>query len=92
MITNKGNGVLSWSRVFSSCGLHFSLLQLPQPTLSGLHQITEFVWSFDYKSCLLVLNQMASAGSAFVLLSQFVPGIKVLIQVAMQLGVYIERR
>merc|ERR1719259_1391633 len=65
---------------------------LPQPTLSGLHQITEFVWSFDYKSCLLVLNQMASAGSAFVLLSQFVPGIKVLIQVAMQLGVYIERR
>jgi len=63
---------------------------LPQPTVGGLHQITEFVWSYDYKSCLLVLNQLASTGS-FVVLSQFIPGIKVLIQVAQQLGVYIER-
>ena len=65
--------------------------QLPQPTLGGLHQIKEYVWSYDYNSCLAVLNQLVSTGS-FAVLSQFIPGVKVLIQVASQLGVYIERR
>jgi len=64
---------------------------LPQPTLGGLHQIKEYVWSYDYNSCLAVLNQLVSTGS-FAVLSQFIPGVKVLIQVASQLGVYIERR
>merc|ERR1719249_335623 len=46
---------------------------LPQPTLDGLHQIKEYIWAYDYKTCLLVLNQLASTGS-FALLSRFIPG------------------
>ena len=41
-------------------------------------------------SCLQVINQMVSGGS-FALLAEFLPGIKVLIQVASQLGVYVKR-
>merc|ERR1719206_758354 len=46
---------------------------LPQPTLGGLHQIKEYIWAYDYKTCLLVLNQLASTGS-FAVLSKFIPG------------------
>ena len=47
------------------------------------------IFSFPY-SCLQVINQMVSGGS-FALLAEFLPGIKVLIQVASQLGVYVKR-
>ena len=57
---------------------------------TGLHQLVQYIWAFDYNSCLQVINQMVSGGS-FTLLAEFLPGIKVLIQVASQLGVYVER-
>lgn len=75
-------------------GVHFGLVlftfQLPEQTVSGLHQIKEYIWAYDYGSCLTVLNLLVSSGS-FSVLSQFLPGVKVLIQVASQLGVYLER-
>ena len=57
---------------------------------TGLHQLVQYIWAFDYNSCLQVINQMVSGGS-FTLLAEFLPGVKVLIQVAGQLGVYVER-
>jgi len=63
---------------------------LPPTTTTGLHQMVQHIWACDYNSCLQVINQMVSGGS-FALLAEFLPGVKVLIQVASQLGVYIER-
>lgn len=65
--------------------------QLPVSTISGLHQIKDGIWAYDYTSCLSHVNQLVSTGS-FSVLSQFIPGIKVLLQVSSQLGVYIEKR
>jgi hypothetical protein len=48
------------------------------------------VWAFDYNSCLAVIHRLISSGS-FDILAEFMPGVKVLIQVAMQLGAYLER-
>jgi hypothetical protein len=70
--------------------LTFLTLQLPPTTLTGLHQMVQFIWAYDYNSCLLVVNQLVSSGS-FAILAEFLPGVKVLIQVSSQLGVYIER-
>ncbi len=63
--------------------------QLPPNVVTGLHQMVQYIWAFDYNGCLQVINQMVSGGS-FSLLADFLPGVKVLIQVAGQLGVYIE--
>lgn len=63
---------------------------LPPNVTTSLHQLVQYIWSFDYNSCLQVINQMVSGGS-FTLLAEFLPGVKVLIQVASQLGVYVER-
>ena len=51
----------------------------------------QYVWAYDYNSCIQVINQMVSSGGSFALLAEFLPGVKVLIQVARQMGVYIER-
>lgn len=51
----------------------------------------QYVWAYDYNSCIQVINQMVSSGGSFALLAEFLPGVKVLIQVASQMGVYIER-
>ena len=72
----------SISRVFS--------LQLPETTNSGLHEIVLHIYAYDYNSCLAVIHRMISAGS-FDILAEFMPGVKVLIQVAAQLGAYLER-
>lgn len=52
--------------------------------------MVQYIWAYDYNSCLQVINQMVSGGS-FTLLADFLPGVKVLIQVAGQLNVYVER-
>ena len=52
--------------------------------------MVQYIWAYDYNSCLQVINQMVSGGS-FALLAEFLPGVKVLIQVAGQLHVYVER-
>jgi hypothetical protein len=49
-----------------------------------------YIWAYDYNSCLAVIHRMISSGS-FDVLAEFMPGVKILIQVASQLGAYVER-
>lgn len=59
-------------------------------TVQGLHQIIQFIQHYDYASCLQVISGLIAGGS-FAELADFMPGIKVLLQVAQQNGVYIEQ-
>ena len=56
-----------------------------------LHVIKDCVYAYDYGGCLQNVNAMVSGGS-FAMLADFLPGVKVLVQVAMQLGIYLERQ
>lgn len=58
-------------------------------TLHGLHQIIQFIRQYDYPSCLQVISGLIAGGS-FAELADFMPGIKILLQVAQQSGVYVE--
>ena len=66
-------------------------LQLPDAVTLHLHVIKDCVYAYDYNGCLQNFNAMVSGGS-FAMLADFLPGIKVLVQVAMQLGIYLERQ
>lgn len=57
-------------------------------TVTGLHQIVQAIQHYDYQTALAYHQQIVSAGS-FTEISQFMPGIKALIQTALQLQVYI---
>jgi len=59
-------------------------------TLQGLHHIILLVRQYDYMSCTQVISGLIAGGS-FAELADFMPGIKVLIQVAQQSGVYLEQ-
>jgi len=63
---------------------------LSEPTLQGLHHIAQFIRQYDYPSCLQVISGLIAGGS-FAELADFMPGIKVLLQVAQQSGVYIQQ-
>lgn len=63
---------------------------LSGPTLHGLHQIIQFIRGYDYSSCMQVIAGLIAGGS-FSELADFMPGIKVLLQVAQQTGVYVEQ-
>ena len=65
--------------------------QLPEAVTMHLHVIKECVYAYDYGGCLQNINAMVSGGS-FAMLADFLPGVKVLVQVAMQLGIYLERQ
>ena len=54
---------------------------------NGLHRIKDAIVAYDYQTGFAIINELVSSGS-FSLLSQFLPGIKVLLQVAAQSGVY----
>ncbi|XP_015176477.1 PREDICTED: protein transport protein Sec31A isoform X2 [Polistes dominula] len=62
--------------------------RLSQNTIQGLHQISEMVQSGNYSSGLSLHTQLVS-GPDFSQISSFMPGIKVLLQSALQLGIYI---
>lgn len=64
------------------------LFQLSQSTLQGLHQISNMIQSGDYSGGLALHTQLVS-GPDFSQIASFMPGIKVLLQSALQLGVYI---
>ncbi|XP_067672888.1 protein transport protein Sec31A-like isoform X1 [Haliotis asinina] len=55
----------------------------------GLHQIIQSVQQYDYNASLGIYTQMISQGN-FSEISSFMPGIKVLIQSAAQLQVYVQ--
>jgi protein transport protein SEC31 len=64
------------------------VFQLSQSTVDGLHRIVHAVQQYDYQTALGEHARIVSGGS-FTEISHFIPGIKVLIQTAMQLQVYI---
>ncbi|GFR63763.1 transport protein Sec31A, partial [Elysia marginata] len=62
---------------------------LSQAVLLGLHQIVQAIQQYDYGSGLNVYTGMVSHGN-FSEISNFMPAIKVLLQSAMQMQVYVQ--
>jgi len=62
---------------------------LSSATLQGLHTILQHIWQYDYQACMQVIAGLIAGGS-FAEMSDFMPGVKVLLQVAQQQGVYVE--
>jgi len=62
--------------------------RLSQNTLASLNQLVQFIQVGDYANGLLLHTQMVS-GTDFSAIASFMPGIKVLLQTAMQLQVYL---
>ncbi|CAG9767294.1 unnamed protein product [Ceutorhynchus assimilis] len=62
--------------------------KLSSNALSSLHQIVQFVQGGDYTSGLHLHTQLVQ-GPDFAQIASFMPGIKVLIQLALQLQVYL---
>ncbi|XP_050394528.1 protein transport protein Sec31A isoform X2 [Patella vulgata] len=62
---------------------------LSQNVLMGLHQIIQYIQQYDYTTSLAVYTQMISQGN-FSEISAFMPGVKVLLQTATQLQVYLQ--
>jgi len=62
---------------------------LSPTTLQGLHTILQHIWQYDYQACMQVISGLIAGGS-FAEMSDFMPGVKVLLQVAQQQGVYVE--
>lgn len=58
-------------------------------TLETLHQMVQLVQNGDYTGALSLHTQLVS-GPDFSQISSFMPGLKVLIQAALQLGVYLQ--
>jgi len=62
---------------------------LSAATLQGLHTILQHIWQYDYPACMQVIAGLIAGGS-FAEMSDFMPGVKMLLQVAQQQGVYVE--
>ncbi|XP_031779577.1 protein transport protein Sec31A isoform X3 [Nasonia vitripennis] len=62
--------------------------KISQSTLQGLHQICNLIQNEDYQASLKILTQLVS-GPDFSQIAPFMPGIKVLIQLSVQMGVYV---
>jgi len=62
---------------------------LSAATLQGLHSILQHIWQYDYPACMQVIAGLIAGGS-FAEMSDFMPGVKMLLQVAQQQGVYVE--
>ncbi|XP_066261911.1 protein transport protein Sec31A [Euwallacea similis] len=62
--------------------------RLSSNALAALHQIVQFIQSGDYTSGLQLHTQLVQ-GPDFAQIASFMPGIKVLIQLALQLHVYL---
>ncbi|XP_060064136.1 protein transport protein Sec31A-like [Ylistrum balloti] len=61
---------------------------LSQNVLLGLHQIVQAIQQYDYNAGIQVYTQMVSQGN-FSEISSFMPGLKMLLQSAMQMQVYV---
>lgn len=72
--------------IFFFCVIPF--LQLSSNTLSSLNKLVQLVQIGDYANGLGLHTQMVS-GHDFAQIASFMPGIKVLVQTAMQLQVYL---
>lgn len=64
------------------------LLQLSTNTLESLNQMVQLIQIGDYANCLGLHTQMVS-GPEFAKIATFMPGMKILIQLAIQLQVFL---
>ncbi|KAJ8319239.1 hypothetical protein KUTeg_004330 [Tegillarca granosa] len=64
-------------------------IQLSPNVVMGLHQIVQAIRQYDYNTGLQIYTQMVSQGN-FSEISSFMPGLKVLLQSAMHLQVYVQ--
>lgn len=62
--------------------------QLSANTLASLHQIVQLIQAGNYTGGLSVHTQLVS-GPDFAQIASFMPGIKVLLQCALQLQIYL---
>lgn len=68
---------------------HFNpYLQLPPNTLTSLHQMCQMLQNGDYPSTQRLQMELAESAD-FAQVASFMPGIKVLVQCAQQLQVYL---
>jgi len=65
------------------------LSQLSPNVIVGLHQIIQAIQQYDYQTGLACHTQMISQGN-FSEICSFMPGVKMLLQTAMQLQVYVQ--
>lgn len=65
------------------------IFQLSSGTLNVLHQLVQLVQTGDYTGGLALHSQLI-AGPDFSQIASFMPGLKVLLQSALQLGVYLQ--
>lgn len=63
--------------------------KLSPGTLTGLHQLVQVIQTGDYTNGLALHTQLIS-GPDFAQIASFMPGLKVLLQSALQLGVYLQ--
>ncbi|CAH0386488.1 unnamed protein product [Bemisia tabaci] len=63
--------------------------KLSNNTLSSLHQLVQLIQMGDYNSALALYTQLAS-GPDFAQIASFMPGIKILIQSALQMNIYLQ--
>lgn len=63
-------------------------LQISAQTLSGLHEIVNAIQRANYQDCLRIHTELVS-GPDFSTIASFMPGIKMLVQSALQLDVYL---
>lgn len=67
----------------------WSVVQLSGNTLEGLHQMVQLVQIGDYTRGLELHTKLVS-GADFSQIASFMPGLKVLLQSALQLSVYLQ--
>lgn len=65
-----------------------SIFQLNPSILTGIHQIVSAIKQYDYQSGLAVHSHLVSQGN-FSEISAFMPGLKMLMQTALQLQVFV---
>ena len=71
------------------CEVVFYMFQLSPTVTLGLHQIVQSVQQYDYNTGLGIYTQMVSQGN-FSEISSFMPSLKMLIQSAAHLQVYVQ--
>lgn len=85
----RENRVSRWEKNLSSgFNSEFILQKLSPTTLESLNQLVQFIQIGDYGNGLGLHTQMVS-GPDFSKIASFMPGIKILLQLAMQLQVYL---
>ena len=66
-----------------------SMFQLSVNVIEGLHHIVQAMQAHDYNTAHAYYGHMVSQGN-FSEISPFMPGVKILLQTAMQMNVFVQ--